>query len=159
MGNGYERPLACVLCNIRNEGKVLLIRRNKEPYKGLWSFPGGKIETGESIEGAALRETKEETGIDGNFVCVNGVVNEVLNKDDGERSFIIFLCTIDTDVEEFVECDEGKLEWFAIEELPSYDVFPDREYFDKLRDKQADVPEARVVEKEGKVESFEFIQP
>ncbi|MBI2544613.1 MAG: NUDIX hydrolase [Candidatus Rokubacteria bacterium] len=44
------------------DGRVLLVRRNIEPAKGKWTFPGGFVEWGESIGAAALREALEETG-------------------------------------------------------------------------------------------------
>ena len=43
--------------------EVLLIRRANPPYQGCWSIPGGKLEFGETLHEAALRELKEETGI------------------------------------------------------------------------------------------------
>jgi 8-oxo-dGTP diphosphatase len=61
----YENPLpiaACVLLNERRE--VLLVRRKREPHKGLWCLPMGFAELGETIAEAALRELKEEAGID-----------------------------------------------------------------------------------------------
>jgi 8-oxo-dGTP diphosphatase len=46
------------------DGKVLLIRRGKEPLKGRWVIPGGTVELGETLEQAVVREVREETGID-----------------------------------------------------------------------------------------------
>lgn len=43
--------------------QVLLVRRAHEPYAGLWSLPGGRIEPGENARQAALRELSEETGL------------------------------------------------------------------------------------------------
>eukprot|EP00873_Tetraselmis_striata_P022752 jgi/Tetstr1/443016/TSEL_031076.t1 len=43
--------------------EVLMIQRGKEPDKGRWSFPGGRLELGETIVGCAVRELREETGI------------------------------------------------------------------------------------------------
>ncbi|HEY9012262.1 MAG TPA: NUDIX domain-containing protein [Devosia sp.] len=43
--------------------KVLLIQRNRKPYFGMWSLPGGRLEPGETPEQAAQREVMEETGL------------------------------------------------------------------------------------------------
>lgn len=45
------------------ENRILLIKRGNEPSKGLYAFPGGRIEPGETPESAARREVLEETGI------------------------------------------------------------------------------------------------
>ena len=45
--------------------RVLMCKRHKEPYKGLYNLPGGKAEPGESGPAAAYRELQEETGISG----------------------------------------------------------------------------------------------
>ena len=44
-------------------GRLLLIKRGHEPGKGLWSIPGGRVESGESDEAALVREVREETGL------------------------------------------------------------------------------------------------
>lgn len=46
------------------DGKILLLRRGIEPAKHTWTFPGGFVELGETVRDAAVRETKEETGVD-----------------------------------------------------------------------------------------------
>lgn len=58
-------PLPAVGGIVFNEdGNVLLIQRGKQPRKGEWSVPGGKVDWGETLEAALIREVKEETGID-----------------------------------------------------------------------------------------------
>ncbi|TMV10277.1 NUDIX domain-containing protein [Ruegeria sediminis] len=47
-----------------HEGQVLLARRGKQPDAGLWGFPGGHVEWGETVLEAAARELREETGIE-----------------------------------------------------------------------------------------------
>lgn len=46
-----------------HDGKVLLIRRGKEPLRGRWVVPGGTVELGETLEAAVVREVEEETGL------------------------------------------------------------------------------------------------
>ena len=54
--------------------KVLLVKRGRAPFAGLWSLPGGKVEGGETPRQAACREFKEETGIDAE---VEGIIDTV----------------------------------------------------------------------------------
>jgi 8-oxo-dGTP diphosphatase len=48
---------------VEKEGRILLARRNHEPFYNHWCIPGGHIEYGEEVEEAMLRELQEETGI------------------------------------------------------------------------------------------------
>lgn len=48
---------------IIRHNQVLLVRRGREPGRGLWAIPGGKVEPGETMRAAAEREVLEETGI------------------------------------------------------------------------------------------------
>ena len=58
-------PLLSVLAVVVHDGAVLLVRRANPPQAGTWGFPGGKVELGETAAAAALRELREETGLDG----------------------------------------------------------------------------------------------
>ena len=57
------RPVPAVVAVVLREDEVLLVRRANPPYVGYWGFPGGKIEAGETIEAAAVRELAEETAV------------------------------------------------------------------------------------------------
>lgn len=54
---------ALILDKSSSAPKILLIKREKDPSKGLWTFPGGRIEKDERIKDAIMRESKEETGL------------------------------------------------------------------------------------------------
>ncbi|MEP3524553.1 MAG: NUDIX hydrolase [Hyphomicrobiales bacterium] len=58
-----QKPVLGVSALLTHEDYVLLAKRGKEPSKGLWSLPGGKLERGETLVKAAAREVFEETGI------------------------------------------------------------------------------------------------
>ena len=64
-GNEYPcAPRAAVgVVVLSDEGKILMIRRDKPPAKDTWSVPGGSIELGERLFEAAIREVREETGV------------------------------------------------------------------------------------------------
>lgn len=57
------RVLAASAVVMNTRGEVLLVLRSKEPQAGRWTVPGGRVEPGETLEDAAVRETFEETGL------------------------------------------------------------------------------------------------
>jgi 8-oxo-dGTP diphosphatase len=59
-------PVIAVSVAVRNpvSGEFLLVRRGKPPAEDLWSFPGGRVEFGETLQDAARRELREETGLE-----------------------------------------------------------------------------------------------
>ena len=56
-------PLVGVGAVVVDRGRVLLVRRGREPLKGQWSIPGGLLELGESLTAGVVREVQEETGL------------------------------------------------------------------------------------------------
>jgi len=60
----YVNPRLVVTClSVTDAGEVMLLRRGIEPGRGLWAQPGGFMEIDETVEGGAVRETLEETGL------------------------------------------------------------------------------------------------
>lgn len=60
---GPSAPQVGVGAVVISDGKVLLVKRGKDPGRGYWAIPGGGVELGESLAEAAEREIKEETGV------------------------------------------------------------------------------------------------
>lgn len=56
-------PLLGAIAVVLRGDQVLLVQRGKDPDRGLWGFPGGGVEWGETVAEAALRELQEETGV------------------------------------------------------------------------------------------------
>ncbi len=56
--------------------KILLIKRATVPFKGCWALPGGRVDPGETVEQAIVREVKEETGLDIAVICKIGEYHE-----------------------------------------------------------------------------------
>ena len=61
MTETVPRPAAIAV--VRRDGRFLLVRRVNPPDPGRWGFPGGKVEPGETVAEAAVRELAEETGV------------------------------------------------------------------------------------------------
>lgn len=79
------RPILCASAAVfRPDGRVLLGARRLPPYDKMFSLPGGLVETGESLEAAAIREVEEETGVEARIIAFNGW-REVINSDETGR--------------------------------------------------------------------------
>ena len=82
----------CVVFNKENE--LLLIKRGKQPFEGKYALPGGRVEYGESAEQAALRELKEETGIEGQSLQLIGVYSGPNRDPRGHYVSVAFLAQL-----------------------------------------------------------------
>lgn len=85
----YENPLPVVSSIVVVDRELLLVKRKFEPHMGEWCLPSGFAETGESIQGAALRELEEESGVKGkiiDFVCVDSAYSKMY----GDLIFLTF---------------------------------------------------------------------
>lgn len=81
------RPVVAVGAIVFRAGTVLLVRRGREPSRGLWSLPGGAVKTGERLGEALVREVKEECGIDVKVEDVVEVVERIQADRDGRVQY------------------------------------------------------------------------
>ncbi len=106
------------LCYIQKDGKTLMLYRNKKEndyHEGKWNGLGGKFEPGESPEDCAIREIKEEAGLDVKNLNLKGFITFPMF--DGKDDWYVFLFVIDDFEGELINSPEGKLEWIPNDEL------------------------------------------
>lgn len=116
-----SRPLHVVVSPLIHKDKILLIKRTKEPYTNFWALVGGKIEIGEDIEKAVIREIEEETGLSAKFVAIRGVVYETLYKGKKpQEHFLIWVCQTRVTNNLAQTKDEGEVKWFTRSDLVKY---------------------------------------
>jgi 8-oxo-dGTP diphosphatase len=91
-----ETPLLATDCVVLDgAGRVLLIRRKNEPYRGALALPGGFVEIGESVEAACCRELREETGLEVDQLELVGVYSDPARDPRGHVCSVTFLAQID----------------------------------------------------------------
>lgn len=109
------------------DGKVLLIRRGKEPLRGRWSIPGGTLEPGETLEQGVIREIHEETGM-AVAVLEFLTVFERIERHDGALAYhyviVDYLCEAGPG-EAHAASDAEAVDWAGPDELGGYDL-PDK---------------------------------
>jgi 8-oxo-dGTP diphosphatase len=73
MSPRYANPALTVDAVAVQNGKVLLVRRGRPPFAGMWALPGGFVEQRETVEHALVRELEEETGLVARSIRLLGV--------------------------------------------------------------------------------------
>jgi ADP-ribose pyrophosphatase YjhB (NUDIX family) len=87
------RPFLAVSAAIVRDGKILIVRRARPPANGVFTLPGGVVETGETLTEAVAREVREETGLEIEPIGLAGFRETIARDGDDrvERHFVI-LC-------------------------------------------------------------------
>lgn len=111
----HHRQLPSTLCYLVSSGRLLMLKRRKEPFEGHWTAPGGKIKPGETPLDAVVRELREETGL-----TILDPRLKVICSESGDEHYnwLLFIFRAHRYEGEPRESDEGVLEWIPLEELP-----------------------------------------
>lgn len=109
----FHNPIPVAGILIVRDGKVLLTRRAIQPRAHYWTFPGGFVERGESVEEAVRREVREEIGLDAQ---ITGIVDSPYSMIDDGYVIIAFRGKAAGDPVALSEVSEVR--WFAPEEIP-----------------------------------------
>ena len=117
----YPHPAVTVDCIVFNKEdikiSVLLIKRNNEPFKDCWAFPGGFVNIDESAEDTAIRELKEETGLDISKIEQLKAYSQP-DRDPRERVITIAFVA-ESKIKDVKGGDDAKdARWFDISNLP-----------------------------------------
>jgi len=101
--------------------KVLLIKRRTSPFKGYWALPGGRVDSGETVEQAIVREVKEETGLDVAIVCKIDEYHEQGVQDGAEYDYYpaCFLVNVVGGEIKKQESEIEEIQLFSLDEVPA----------------------------------------
>ncbi len=110
-----ERPELCVGAVVVHDGSLLLVRRGHGPAAGEWSVPGGRLERGETVAEAVVREVREETGLE----CVCGELLGWVERIGDDHHFVILdhVATVLEHGEPVAGDDAAEVRWVPLDEL------------------------------------------
>jgi 8-oxo-dGTP diphosphatase len=118
-------PQVAVGAIVFRDDKVLLVKRNQPPGKGLWALPGGSVTLGETLHEAAEREIREETGITIRAKAPRCVFDVIERDDRGLIRFHYVVVDLDADYisgEPTAGDDASEACWVALDHLDTMPV-------------------------------------
>jgi len=118
-------PIVAVGVIIREGDRIALVRRGKEPARGRWTFPGGAVELGESLDQAARREAWEETGLRIEVGEVATVLDHIVrDAQDGVRYHYVIVDYFAWPVGGSLRpgTDASEVRWFGLADLDGLDM-------------------------------------
>jgi 8-oxo-dGTP diphosphatase len=119
-----KQIVVCVDGVYVKDGKILLLKRNVEPFKGFWHLPAGHVKRNESLEDALRREFKEETSLD---VDVGKIVDGRIEKTSDRTKIVVALQVISAKGEIRLNSENSKYGWF--ERTPKDSICDYSKYF------------------------------
>lgn len=118
----YQNSKPCVGVLIIDQGKLLLVKRAIEPFKGYWDIPGGFLEPGEHPETGAVREILEETDLHIQLGKLLGIFMDVYET-TGDPTLNLFYTAVVTGGEARAGSDAAHVHWFDLDALPEQIAF------------------------------------
>jgi 8-oxo-dGTP diphosphatase len=121
-------PIAAAIAVVLRGERLLLVRRSHKPDAGRWGFPGGKIEPGETVIAAALRELAEETGVAADAVEVLTAV-DVIRRDSAVLHHYVLIAVLCRwrGGDGAPASDAEEIGWFDLATIATLDKSPDVE--------------------------------
>lgn len=126
MKSVFTAPVVGVGAVVWKDDRILLIRRGHPPRQGSWSLPGGRQKLGETVDEAALREIREETGVAIRILDIAGVV-DLIEWVDGAIDYhytVIDVVAEWTAGEAVAGDDAAAVTWATLDDLPTYELTP-----------------------------------
>ena len=117
-----NHPQVAVGAVALQDGSILLVRRGHGPAAGTWSVPGGRVEMGETLHEAVVREVHEETGL---HVAVDRFLGwlERIHPEEGKAHFVILdfaVTSLDPNAEPVAGDDAAEVAWIPVSDLADY---------------------------------------
>lgn len=116
---GNAKPAVGVL--IERDGKLLLVRRERAPFKGYWDIPGGFLEEDEHPRTGAIREAREETGL---RVAVDELLGVYHDRSGDDYTLNLYYRAHVVGGREQAGDDADELRWFVRRDIPRRIAFP-----------------------------------
>jgi 8-oxo-dGTP diphosphatase len=147
------------LCYVHSRGRVLLLRKARGLFGGgKWNAPGGKMQSSELPEKAAVRETREETGLRVNNLHFRGILNFYLG-DSRDLDQTVFVFFSDKFAGKLRGGREGELKWCPIDQMPYDEMWEDdRIWLPLLLEGKSFVGDFHFTENYGKLLSHQIYQ-
>lgn len=118
--SGPAAPVLGAIAVVCRDGEVILVQRGKAPRQGMWGFPGGHVELGETALDAAVRELREETGVEAVARRYLNNIDVIVRSEDGVVQTHYLLAAVLCDYvsgEPVAADDAASAGWFAVETL------------------------------------------
>ena len=136
-----DRPVCGVGVVCFKDDQVLLVKRAKPPITREWSIPGGGQELGETTREAALRELKEETGVDARLIGLIDVIDTVRKDEEGRIQFHYTLVDFAAEWlagEPVADDDVSDARWAPLADIDDYGLWSETIRIIRAADKMRD---------------------